>query len=163
MKVMDELGLMICRYQGKLFRASIDGESCSSPIFIRRFAYSDLAKRMDYGGFMFTAEDINNALDDIKDQYGESSYGKTKYGKEEMYWIGYIYRYWVYTYERSTEWVYTQVKPGELRDLYFPYHSLDPAQAIERIIEAKGIESVDDIAHGVRVMRKVREKMEKNY
>ncbi len=31
------------------------------------------------------------------------------------------------------------VKPKELGDVYCSYHCLDPASAIERIMEAKGI------------------------
>ena len=42
--------------------------------------------------------------------------------------------------------------------LYFPYHSLDPEQAIERIKESKGIVPEDDIKRGVEILRKVREK-----
>ena len=33
--------------------------------------------------------------------------------------------------------VYKIVKPKELRGLFLPYHTMDSAQAIERILEAK--------------------------
>ena len=56
-----------------------------------------------------------------------------------MYWIGYVYRYYSYTYEMSSAQVYRIVKPKELRDVYLPYHTLDPSQAIERILEVKGL------------------------
>ena len=39
----------------------------------------------------------------------------------------------------SSAQVYRIVKPKELRDVYLPYHTLDPSQAIERILEAKGL------------------------
>ncbi len=35
--------------------------------------------------------------------------------------------------------VYKIVKPKELRGLYLPYHTLDPSQAIERILESKNL------------------------
>ena len=35
--------------------------------------------------------------------------------------------------------MYKIVKPKELRGLFLGYHSLDPAQAIERILESKGM------------------------
>lgn len=41
----------------------------------------------------------------------------------------------------------------ELRDLYYPYHSLDCQAAIERILEAKGISSEDYISQGVEILR----------
>ena len=75
-----------------------------------------------------------------------------------MHWIGYIYRYWAYTYEKSSKQLFKYIKPDELRALYFPYHSLDPAQAIERIIESKGTDIGDQIAKGVEIMRIVRAK-----
>ena len=39
----------------------------------------------------------------------------------------------------SSAQVYRIVKPKELRDVYLPYHTLDPSQAIERVLEAKGL------------------------
>ena len=39
---------------------------------------------------------------------------------------------------------------------FVDYHSLDPAQAIERIKEAKGILDEDDIKRGVEILREVR-------
>ena len=85
-------------------------------------------------------------------------HGQIKYGTEEMYWIGYIYRYWAYTYEKSSKQLFKTVKPDELRKLYYPYHSLDPSQAVERILEAKGVSDKDEIARGVEIMRRVRKR-----
>ena len=56
-----------------------------------------------------------------------------------MFWIGYLYRYFCYTHELTSVQVYKIVKPKELRGLFPGYHSMDPAQAIERIMEAKGL------------------------
>lgn len=75
--------------------------------------------------------------------------------------MGYLYRYWAYTYEISSKHVYKQMKANELRKLYYPYHSLDPAQAIERILESKGIEEEDYIEKGVRILREILQR-EKN-
>ena len=83
------------------------------------------------------------------------SYGKEKYSEAELYWIGYIYRYWSYTYQKTSKQIYKFIKPKELRSLYYPYHSLDPAQAIERILEAKGVDEKDMTARGVEIMREI--------
>ena len=56
-----------------------------------------------------------------------------------MYWIGYLYRYFSITYELTSAQVYKIIKPKELRGLFLPYHTMDPSQAIERILEAKGM------------------------
>ena len=75
----------------------------------------------------------------MDEEYGATDYGSVKYTHNEMYWIGYLYRYFAFTYELSSAQVYKIVKPKELRGLFLPYHTLDPAQAVERILEAKGM------------------------
>lgn len=162
MRKMDSLGLKLCSFQALLFEKSIEQTDCSSKIFIRRFMNSDLARRMDRAGVIFDASDISDALCEIEDQYGESKYGTEKYTIEEMHWIGYIYRYWAYVAEKSSRQIYKMIKPEELRKRYFPYHSLDPQQAIERMIEETEPEkpgNIDDIARGVMILRKVRSKI----
>ncbi len=156
MKKMDNYGLKLCKFQGELFQKSIDETACSSMIFIRRFMLSNLAKRMDREGFLFEAIDVTDALREIEIQFSPSDYGKVKFGREELYWTGYIYRYWAYITKKSSKQIYRIVKPEELRKFYFPYHSLDPELAIERIKESKGIKEEDDIKRGVEILRKVR-------
>lgn len=47
--------------------------------------------------------------------------------------------------------------------LYYPYHSLDPAQAVERIIEAKGLGEEEYIQRGVELLRELRKKEQLKY
>lgn len=164
MKKMDSLGLKMCSYQAALFEKSLEDTDCSSKIFIRRFMNSNLAKRMDNVGFMFDAMDIFDAINEVETQYGVSTYGIEKFNVEEMHWIGYIYRYWAYVSEKSSKQIYKIIKPDQLRKLYFPYHSLDPLQAIERMMEELGLENgvaMDDISRGVIALRKVRNRTDK--
>lgn len=156
MRKMDNYGLKLCQFQAELFKRSQKAAGCSSKIFIRRFMLSALAKRMDKEGFLYDSIDVSDALQEIEDQFGASEYGKDKFGEEELYWTGYLYRYWAYINGKSSKQIYKLIKPDELRKLYFPYHSLDPEQAIERIKEAKGIAEEDDIKRGVEVLRRVR-------
>lgn len=156
MRKMDNYGLKLCKFQAELFIESIDETECGSKIFIRRFMFSDLAKRMDGEGFLFEAINVPDALQEIEIQFGPTDYGRDKFGKEEIYWTGYMYRYWAYVTGKSSKQLYRVVKPEELRNLYYPYHSLDPELVIERIKEAKGITGEDDIKKGVEVMRRVR-------
>ncbi len=164
MREMDSLGLKICGYQAVLFESSITNTDCSSKIFIRRFMNSDLARRMDSVGIIFDSLDVSDALREIEEQYGESSYGVVKFSVEEMHWIGYIYRYWAYVSGKSSKQLYKLMKPEKMRKLYFPYHSLDPLQAIERImeeIEPEEQREMSDIAKGVIALRKVRNRSKK--
>ena len=75
----------------------------------------------------------------IDEEYGVSNYGTVKYTHNEMYWIGYIYRYFAIACEMTSAQVYKMIKPKELKGLFLPYHTMDPSQAVERILEAKGL------------------------
>lgn len=155
MRKIDEIGLKLCKIQAEVFSASVKKANCSSPIFMRRFMNSGAAQRMDFGGFLFEACDVNQIFQEIEAEFGETSYGKENYSEAELYWIGYVYRYWSYTYQKTSKQIYKIIKPKELRGLYYPYHSLDPAQAIERILEAKGVNEKDLTSRGVLIMRDI--------
>lgn len=161
MKKIDEEGLKLCALQADIFAESLEVTKCSSPIFIRRFMNSQVAVRMDHRGFLLEASDDISILNEVEAQYGMTSYGKERYNREELYWMGYLYRYWSYTYEISSKHIYKQMKAKEPRKLYYPYHSLDPAQAIERILESCGIEQEDYTEKGVKILQKIIER-EKN-
>lgn len=156
MREFDESGLRLSKYQGELFEESLIKTQCSSPVFLRRFMYSKTAERMDKEGFLFEAFSVSDAIEEINNEYGKSNYGQIKYTREELYWMGYIYRYWAYTCKVSSKSIYRIIKPEELRKLYFPYHSLDPVQVIERIKESKGILEQDYTQRGVEILKKIR-------
>ena len=139
MKKIDKDGLLLCELQATAFENSIDKMESSSEIFIRRFMRSKIAKRLDNESVLESNIQANDILQLVDEEYGVSDYGSVKYTHNEMYWIGYLYRYFAFTYELSSAQVYKIVKPKELRGLFLPYHTLDPAQAVERILEAKGM------------------------
>ena len=155
MILTDEPGLKLCKIQAKIFESSINKTECSSAVFVRRFMLSDIARRMDDGVFLFESCEEDEVFVEIETQYGKSNYGKEKISAEELYWIGYIYRYWCYTYQITSKQAFKIVKMKELRDLYYPYHSLDPSQAIERILEAKGKLENDLTQRGVEILRSI--------
>ena len=139
MKKINKDGLLLCELQATAFENSIDKMNSSSEIFIRRFMRSQIAKRLDDESLLESNIQANDILQMVDEEYGVTEYGSVKYTHNEMYWIGYIYRYFAITYELTSAQVYKIVKPKELRGLFLPYHTMDPAQAIERIMEAKGL------------------------
>ncbi|MBQ1552456.1 MAG: hypothetical protein IIZ66_02820, partial [Clostridia bacterium] len=64
-------------------------------------------------------------------------------------------RYWCYTYEKTSRQVYRIIKPTELRELFYPYHTLDVAAAVERILEAKNGREEDLTKRGVEILRRI--------
>ncbi len=158
MKKMDNDGLLLCNAQGHIFALSRTLYPTSSDIFIRRFMLSKSAMDFDSKAFLddsFTASDV---LDSLTDEFGESSYGKNKYGEEALFWIGYIYRYFAYTYELSSKSVYRLLKGKELNERYYIYHTFDPSIAIERILEENGI-SFDLDKQNERLLMMLKERL----
>ena len=157
MKKMDSDGILLCELQGATFELSLEKVETSSPIFIRRFMNSEVVILLDNGSILQTNLQPQDIIEYIEEEYHELKYGKEKYTNNEMYWIGYLYRYFSYTYELSSYRVYKMVKPKELRNLYLPYHTLSVEQAIERILEAENIQlEVDDIHKQLEIYKKIR-------
>ncbi len=155
MKKMDEAGRKLCKAQAELFASSAALTKCSSAVFLRRFMNSSAAERMDNGSFLFEADTNKSIVAEIEEEFGRTAYGKIKYSENELYWMGYLYRYWCYTREKTSRQVYRIIKPAELRDLFFPYHSLDTGAAVERILEAKKSREEDMIERGVAILRRI--------
>ena len=155
MRQIDKDGLLLCTMQGNIFEESINRFTCSSEIFIRRFTNSNVVKEFDNISLLDNSYSKEAIFESLIDEYGKLSYGKNKYTSNEMFWIGYTYRYFCYTYDLSMKQVYAIISPKEMRSVYLPYHSLDCSQAIERILEAKNISfSKDDILRkGVNILR----------
>lgn len=158
MKKISKDGLLLCELQAEAFENSIDKTDTSSEIFIRRFMKSEIAKRFDNESVLESNIQPNDILELINEEYGISDYGSVKYKRNEIYWIGYIYRYFAFTFDISSAQVYKIVKPKELRGLFLAYHTLDPAQAIERILEAKGmlIDEEEELKRQYEIFRRIR-------
>ncbi len=78
--------------------------------------------------------------------------------------MGYLYRYWAYTRNQSSPAIYRVIGARELSKLFAAYHTLDPGQAIERIMEAQGIEADRSVLSvGVEALRRIREKSHFEY
>ena len=159
MKKINKDGLLLCDLQAKTFESAVDLTSVSSEIFIRRFMNSKIAKAMDNESILQTNIHEKDILDMVEEQYGKLKYVSIKYTHNEMFWIGYLYRYFSYTYDLSSVQVYKIVKPRELRGLFLAYHTMDTSQAIERILEAKGLlfDEETEIRRQFEIFKKVRQ------
>lgn len=154
MKKIDSNGLILCDIQSLLFEESLK-LNCSSDIFVRRFMNSKMAKSFDKKQILDDTLTINDIINNLEEEYGAFNYGHVKYEKNELNWIGHIYRYFSYTYDVSSKQVYKIIKAKELKGLYRAYHTFDSAYAIERILEAKNIKFDEDYTlKGLEVLRK---------
>ena len=140
MREFDHDGLLLCSIQSRLFEETLEKVDCSSEVFIRRYMNSKIVNTLDSTAFLDDNATTDNIIEEIVKEYGKSEYGNNKFEKDELHWIGYIYRYFAYTYELSSSYIYKLIKPGELRSVYYPYHTMDPKMAIERLLEARNID-----------------------
>ena len=85
-----------------------------------------------------TARRIVETVSVRRRRYAENTVqpGGEIFDKEELFWIGYIYRYWHYIREEgSRREIYAQAKARLMRDCYLGFHALDAAMAIDNLIE----------------------------
>ena len=154
MKSLTEQNRRVCEAQAEVFEASLELSPCGSAVFIRRFMRSSVAKRIDGGSLPFETSSAAQLVEEVDEEYGGKGYGSVRYAANELYWMGYVYRAWSLAYGLPSKAVYAQIGARELRALYYPYHTLDPLDAIARIREAAGIQ--DDVARGVEILRRLR-------
>lgn len=139
MRKFNHNGLLLCEYQAKIFEKSYELDY-SSPIFMRRFLFSLLSKKMDEGYTAFLSLDVNEGIESINEEYKTTSYGKDKYSKASLFWMGYMYRYICYTREEDTSFVMKLFKHKQMNSVYYVYHTQDPEWAIANLLEINGLD-----------------------
>ncbi len=138
MREFDHTGLLLAEYQGKIFEKSTD-LNCSTAVFIRRFIHSDFLKRMDTNDVSTLSLDVNEGINSIQKQFGDSDYGKIKYSKSALFWIGYMYRYISYTRGVTTKFVMSLFPYSQLNDVFYSFHTQDPEWCVHSLLEMNGL------------------------
>ncbi|MCR4660578.1 MAG: antitoxin [Clostridia bacterium] len=125
---------------------------------------SKIVKEMDDCSFLDDSKTIDDIFTELDEQYGKTNYGSIKYSRDAMYWVGYLYRCFSYTYEISSKQVYKVLPLKEVISLYVPYHTLDISHAIERILEEKKISfnADDNLRRGFEILKRIRERKRRN-
>ena len=94
---------------------------------------------MDKNNVSSLSLDVNEGINSIQTQFGESDYGKTKLSKSALFWIGYIYRYLSYTRDISTKKVMKLFPYKQLNDVYYSFHTQDPEWCVRSLLEMNGL------------------------
>ena len=152
MRDFDHTGLLLAEYQGKIFEKSND-LNCSTAIFIRRFLHSDFLKRMDSNNPAAISLDVNEAMESIQKQFGDSDYGKIKYSKSALFWIGYMYRYISYTRMVTTKFAMNLISYSQLNDVYYSFHTQDPEWCVHSLLEMNDLN--EDVFDNNKRLKKV--------
>ena len=132
---MNELGIKLCDIQGRLFELSVR-KGLDSAAFIDCFMRSKVAACLDstYNRMQWAGEEylLEELMSECADRLMSS---ENVFDKDEMYWIGYLYRYWsISQNERSAE-IYRQARTQVMRRNYLMFHTLDPELAVENLKE----------------------------
>lgn len=138
MRDFDHNGLLLAEYQGKLFEKS-EELNCSTGVFIRRFLHSNLLKKLDANDPSALSLDVNEGINEILGQFGETDYGREKYSRSSLFWMGYIYRYISYTRKESTKFIMTLFDYRQLNDLFLPFHTQDPEWCVQNLLEINNL------------------------
>lgn len=161
MKDVDVNDRAACSFQGRVFERSASLlRECGSAVFVRRFMRSDIARRVDENGSFDVGATVDGVVHDVDAVFAGRPYGSELYPPETLFWMGYLYRYWCFSVGVSSTQAYRTCSAREMSGLYFAYHTLDPAQCVERILESKGlpVEESDQqrLRRGVEALRRLR-------
>jgi len=130
---LDKIERQLCDIQGRLFERSLV-KNLDSADFIDKFMNSETCSYFDlpYDRLQWAGEEY--IMENLIDETAIKTQG-TKFGKEELFWIGYIYRYWHFLAEETSREIYAQAAADIMKACYAGFHTLDPAMAIENLKE----------------------------
>ena len=130
---MNPYELKLCDIQGRLFELA-GKDKYDSPEFIKTYMESDIAKNLDskFNRYQWAGEEY--LLEELTDNINIPK-SNTTYSNEVLYWTGYIYRYWHFYKNISSNKIIKLASPETMNRNYHMFHTNDPTIAIDDLIE----------------------------
>ena len=132
---MISIELQLCDIQGRLFKLSAR-RGINSAEFIKVFMKSATAKALDstYNRMQWAGEEylLEEVIDEAGDRFEKPG---EVYTEEQIYWIGYIYRYWHYVTGESSKEIYKQAPVKVMKRNYARLYMMTPEEVIGIIKE----------------------------
>lgn len=133
---MNEHEQKMCEMQGEFFELSKSSFLCSSPFFVAKFMYSELAKKLDNIEDPYNFIGPSNMIFVMKGLFPSLNIeGYNKYPSRVLHWMGYIYRAYCLIKKKTSSWIYKELKAEELFVLYDSFHTFSPEYCVERLEE----------------------------
>lgn len=133
--IIDILQSKLCDIQGRLFELSAD-KDYDSAAFIKQFMNSNVAhnldseyNRMQWAGEEYLMEELADECAQLLTQHG------TLFTKDELFWMGYIYRYWHFYTGEDSKKIYKQAPVETMKVNYYMFHTMSPEMAIDDLKE----------------------------
>lgn len=124
----------LCDIQGRLFELALKNKY-DCPAFIDAFMNShaaacldDTYDRLQWAGEEYILEELDEELHGLKK-------AGTTYAPEVMYWAGYVYRYWHYYTNESSQDIYIIADAKTMDECWLGFHTLDVEMAIDDLKE----------------------------
>jgi len=133
MKALNGFERQLCDIQGRLFERSLN-KNLDSNDFIEKFMNSKTCEFLDlpYDRLQWAGEEY--ILENLLDETEVRPVGEL-YNREELFWAGYVYRYWHLLTGESGREIYNQAKARRMKDCYLGFHALDVSMAIDDLKE----------------------------
>ena len=132
---MDPIQFKLCDIQGRLFELS-GKRGLHSGVFIKQFMTSETAKALDstYNRMQWAGEEylLEEVIDEAGDRFEKPG---EVYVEEQIYWIGYIYRYWHYVTGESSKEIYNQASVRDMKQNYMRLYVMTPEEVTEVLKE----------------------------
>ena len=123
----------LCDIQGRLFERSLT-KQLDSIDFVGKFMNSETCKYFDmpYDRLQWAGEEY--ILENLLDETFVKPLG-IGYTKEELFWTGYVYRYWHLLTGESGNKIYAKADAQRMKECYLGFHTLDVVMAIDNLKE----------------------------
>ena len=141
-KILNGFERQLCDIQGRLFERSLI-KGLDSKDFIDKFMKSKTCEHLDmpYDRLQWAGEEY--IMEDLLEETPILQAGE-RFNKEELFWAGYVYRYWHLLTGESGKEIYIQAKADRIKECYPGFHTLDTVMAIEDLKEIYAQESAVD-------------------
>lgn len=147
----------LCETQGEFFALSAERFACGSALFVSRFMYSDLAKRLDQTRDSYNYMSPSILLTTMEKEYPslQKEHGQHISGKV-MRWMGYVYRAWCLIKQKESSSVYKTIKAEQMVALYDSFHTLSPEYCVDQL-EQLAQERGDTMMSEYEVFKRIRQ------
>ena len=132
-KILSGFERQLCDIQGRLFERSLK-KGLDSTDFMDKFMNSKTCEYLDmpYDRLQWAGEEY--IMENLLEETSVLPAGE-KFSKEELFWAGYVYRYWHLLTSESGREIYSQAKARRMKECYPGFHALDIAMAIDDLKE----------------------------